>query len=78
MNSVHSITLGDIMGNDHTVYMKKNKKFGVDLEITDEDQNVVFEETIHQFCADSFADFCRQFLRHYDQMKVREKLTEAA
>ncbi len=78
MTSVHSYTLGDLMGNDHTVYMKKNKKFGVDLEIQDEDQNMVFEDTIHPFAAESFADFCRQFLHHYEQMKAREELTEAA
>lgn len=73
-----TFTIYDIMSQDHEVYVKKNKKFGVDIAIQDEDQNVILDETVHPFAARSMADFCRQYLRFYDAMVAREELTEAA
>jgi hypothetical protein len=66
------------MSEDHEVYVKKNKKFGVDLVIQDIDQNTILEETVHPYAARAMADFCRQFLHFYDAMEKREELTAVA
>jgi hypothetical protein len=74
----NTFTLYDVMADDHEVYVKKNKKFGVDISIQDIDQNVVMEETVHDYAARAMADFCRQFLHFYDAMEKREELTAVA
>ncbi len=73
-----TFTLYDVMAEDHEVYVKKNRKFGVDVIVQDEDQNVILEETVHPYAARSMADFCRQFLCFYDAMEARDALTEVA
>lgn len=70
---MNNINLYDLMAEDFTVYMRKNSKFGYDLEIENEENEMVVEEEGINPCAiDSFADFCRQFLASYDRINMSE------
>jgi len=66
---MNNVSLSDLMGEDFSVYMRKNAKFGYDLEIENEEGEMVVETNgVHEYAIDSFADFCRQFLSNYDRI----------
>ena len=73
MKTMNEVTLYDLMAEDLDVYVKKNKGFGFDLEIDDENgEPLIREEGIHPAAVDSFADFCRSFLAFYDKTQSKE------
>lgn len=73
-NSLESLSLYDLMAEDYTVWMTKNKKFGYDINIeNDHFTDVVFNEhEIHENAIETFAAFCRNFLFCYDHIQNQE------
>lgn len=70
MKHLTEITLYDLMAEDLDVWVTKDKTFGFNLEIDDENgEPLVREEAIHPYAADSFADFCRRYLAAYDKQQ---------
>lgn len=68
LKSIHAISLGDLMGEDHDIWIHRNPKFGFDIEIDNENsQTILREEGIHPFAIESFASFCRRFLVSYER-----------
>ena len=68
MKTTNEVTLYDLMAEDLEVYVRSNPKHGFDIEINDEyGQPLLFEDNIHEYAVDSFADFCRMFLNSYER-----------
>lgn len=68
MDSLEDLKLYDIMGCDYTPYLKKNKTFGYDLIIEDENGDEQEMSGVHPLAIDSMAYFCRRFLMFYDNL----------
>jgi len=67
LKSVHAISLGDLMGEDHDIWIQKNSKFGFNLEIDNENtETILKEEGIHPAAIESLALFCKKFLGTYE------------
>ncbi len=70
MKSLTEITLYDLMAEDLDVWVSKNKEFGFDLQLDDENQEPLIDEKgIHPYAAEGLADFCRRYLTIYDHIK---------
>lgn len=68
MKTICSLTLHDLMAEDVDIWLTRNKKFGFDLEIDDEEgHELIIEKGIPDAAAESFARFCRHFLSCYDR-----------
>lgn len=68
-----SVTLNDLMAQDLSVWVSRNKKFGFDLCIEGDDPTDRIEiHGVHAYAMESFSDFCRRFLYFYDQLKNNE------
>lgn len=68
--TINEITVSDLMGEDHNVWIKKNSKFGFDIEIQNNEEpgfplSVFIEKGIHPYAIEGFAEFCRRFLHTY-------------
>jgi hypothetical protein len=65
------ISLGTLMGEDHDIWVTKNKKHGYDLVIEDMFSTEAKYESkgVHPNAARCFADFCRQYLRCFDRLE---------
>jgi len=62
------LTLYELMGQDFDVYLKRNNKFGFDIEIDSMDgEYQITEQAIHPAAVESMADFCRRFVAFYDK-----------
>jgi hypothetical protein len=70
--TLDSLTISDLMGDDHYVWVGKNKEFGYILEIENEEGVEIFEKCIHPFAARSLADFCRRYLSFYERIETEE------
>lgn len=71
--SMNDFNLYDLMAIDHSVWVKKNEKFGFDLEIEDDEgQTIVHEKGIHPYAIESLAGFCRNFLHFYSNTQKAE------
>lgn len=67
MKTINEITLYDLMAEDLEVWVTKSRKFGLKLEIEDENGDILIQDNeIHPEAARSFANFCRQFVMAYD------------
>lgn len=66
------LTLHDLMGEDYYVWIKNHPKFGYNLTIESDDGESNVTEGVHPDAMESFASFCRTFLRSYD--KCQEEL----
>lgn len=64
----NDLTLADLMGDDHCVWLGKNKEFGYILEIENDEGQQIIEKCIHPAAAESLADFCRRYLNFYDRI----------
>lgn len=63
------LTLMDLMGEDHNIWLCKNKKFGYHMEIDNEDgETIVKEDEVHPVAIEGFARFCKQFLSMYEDV----------
>jgi len=72
--TINEITLYDLMAEDFSVWVGKNKSFGFDLQIEGDDTTLAIEEKgVHPFAMESFADLCRRFLYFYDKVKAKEE-----
>ena len=70
ISDTNEITMYDLMAQDLTIWVQKNKKFGFDLSIEGDDPNERIEiNGVHSGAMESFSDFCRSFLRFYDMAK---------
>lgn len=65
--NLETLTLHDIMGEEYSVYLNRNKKFGYDMEVVRDDTEESFKVNVHDFAADSLAVFCRMFLTRYER-----------
>jgi hypothetical protein len=66
IQSTNSLTVADLMGDDHAVYLNRNKDFGYDIHVEGYDTDTEFEEKfISEPAIDSFAEFCKRFLMAY-------------
>ncbi len=69
MKTLNDVTLYDLMAEDLDVWVSKNKTFGLNIEIDDENgEPLIREDGVHPCAADSFADFCRRYLACYDKV----------
>lgn len=67
MKTAYSLSVADIMGEDHSVWLSKNKKFGFDIEIENEDGELVVKESgIHPYAVESFFLFCKRFIAVFE------------
>ena len=74
MRTTNDVTLYDLMADDIDVWVTKNKNFGFDLRIDNEQgQTIVDEDGIHPYAMESYADMCRRFLNFYDQAEARSE-----
>ncbi len=72
--SIEEVTIGELMGEDHDVYLRKDKKHGFIFELDDENGELVTEENIHPFAAEGMAAFCRRYLHAYERVTKEETL----
>lgn len=71
--NMNNITMYDLMAEDLTIWVQRNKKFGFDLQIEGDDPNERIEiNGVHSYAMESFSDFCRRFLHFYDKAKEVE------
>ena len=72
METMSSMTLYDLMAEDLGVWVNIDERFGINLQIEDENGEVILdEEHVNKCAADSFADFCRNYLNSYDRARAR-------
>ena len=68
--TIYSMTLADLSGEDNSARLSKNKQFGYDLYIENENCECVLDDRgIHPYAIESLALFCRQFLASYETNK---------
>lgn len=68
MKSMHELSLYELMGDEHDVWLKKDKQFGFNLEINDWSGKLLIQEkNIHPVAAEGFAGFCRAYLACYEK-----------
>lgn len=66
LKTVHSMTLADISGEDHSLWLGKNSHWGYDLCIENDDCEVILhDKQIHPYAIESLALFCKRFLDAY-------------
>lgn len=84
MYTMNDITLYDLMAEDLGVRITKNKRFGYDLQIDNENGvTIVNEQGVHPCAIESYVDMCRRFVCFYDKIesegdKEFKKLKDAA
>ena len=68
LRSIEDLTLSEMMGQEMDVWVTRNKKFGFDIQINNENGEMVANDKgIHPYATDAFADFCRRYLAFYDK-----------
>lgn len=65
---IEEITLYELMGEEHDVHLRKDKKHGIIFEIDDENGEPVALENIDPCAAEGMASFCRRYLHCYDRV----------
>jgi hypothetical protein len=68
--TIHDLTLAELMGDDHSIWLGKNKQFGFVLEIENEEGFTIIEKCIHPYAAESLASFCRRYLSFYEKLEA--------
>ena len=66
--TLDTLTIAELMGEDHDVWIGKNKEFGYILEIETTEGEVINERCIHPAAAKSLADFCRRYLTFFEKL----------
>ena len=69
LRELNELSLADLMGEDHWIWLAKNNKFGYVLEIENEEGEVIKENCIHPRAARSLADFCKRYLSFYNKLE---------
>jgi uncharacterized membrane protein YfhO len=63
------LNMYELMGIDHDVHIKRNDKFGFDLEIINDEEKIAYEHKgLHPIAVESLASFCRGFLHSYSHV----------
>lgn len=62
-----TLTIDELMGEDHYPYIVKNKNWGFDFTVEGEGPEEMEATKIHPAAMESMADFCRKFLHFYDK-----------
>lgn len=69
MKTINSLTLYDLMAEDTDVWISKNSKFGINIEVDDENgEPLVRDQGIHNGAAESLALFCKSYLYAYENI----------
>ncbi len=66
--TIHEITLYDLAGCEHEVWLSDNSITGLTLDITNEDGQRFEEKGFHKCAAEGLADFCKSYLRTYERL----------
>lgn len=75
MKTINDITLYDLMAENLDLWVTKNKKFGYDIEIeNDEGELLLDDKGVHKYAVDSYADMCRRFLITYDKVLANSEI----
>lgn len=73
IKNIDSITLGELMGEDHDIWIYKDKTFGYRIQIDDENgSELVLDEQINPYALEGFAEFCRRYLASYERVLQQE------
>jgi hypothetical protein len=67
--TLHDLSVAELMGDDHSAWLAKNKQFGFILEIENEEGQTIIEKCIHPNAAESLAYFCRRYLGFYEKIE---------
>ena len=67
MTTINSMTIADLMGVDHDVWLKKIPN-SCNYELSIESDETQIEEAVHEYAIDSMADFCTRFLASYHKI----------
>lgn len=57
-----NLTVYDLMGEDHEIWVKAADEDHVEIEILNENQSLVYAEKSHLFAWDSLVSFAKQVL----------------
>lgn len=68
--TINDLTLAELMGDDHSVWLGKNKEFGFIMEIESEEGQTITEKYINPSAAESLAGFCRRYLDFYEKLEA--------
>ncbi len=68
--TIHDLTVAELMGDDHSVWLGRNKEFGFVLEIENDEGKTIIEKCIHPYAAESLASFCRRYLSSYETIEA--------
>lgn len=68
------VKLGELMGEDYNVWIKKDSEFGFNLTLIDESGTEMQDNGIHPCAMDGFAAFCRNYLKAYEDACNRERV----
>jgi hypothetical protein len=64
-----TLSVYDLGSIDHCVSLSRNKKFGFTLEVTNEEDQLIYTENeLHPYALESMASFCRRFLHCYENV----------
>jgi len=67
--TINEITLYDLAGCEHEVWISDNTLTGLSLEIENEDGEVFEEQGFNKCAAEGLADFCKRYLRTYERLQ---------
>jgi hypothetical protein len=67
--TLENLTIAELMGEDHAVWLGKNKQFGFILEIENDEGQTILEKCIHPYAIESLASFCRRFINSYEKIQ---------
>jgi len=71
-----NLTLYEIMGEDMTLWAKLQNKSEVAVQVKDELDRTVFEESTHIYAWDSLASFARQVLACDERIQQELEILE--
>lgn len=68
--TISELNLDDLMSEDYSVWIKKNSRFGFDVEISNDEQtyNDFAASGVHPYALEGLASFCRRFLQSYSRV----------
>lgn len=70
MKTINEVSLYDLMAEEINVKMYRNEKFGFDIYLEDESgEKMAYEDGLHPYAADSFANLCQRYLTAYEKAK---------
>lgn len=73
LKSLEEISIYDLMGSEYDIWITKNKNFGFDIEIdNDEYETILHEKELHPFAVESLVTFCKKVLLSYARYENNE------